>query len=104
ALGGLQARLLASGRPVEIRTFHAWFSQLLRSAPLELLDELGLQPDMTLIEDVDEHRGAVLRAFHATVLRDRQLAEDLRALTAKRGRTQLGKWLPPPRGEPGGDE
>ena len=92
-LGGLQARLLASGRPVEIRTFHAWFSQLLRSAPLELLDELGLQPDMTLIEDVDEHRGAVLRAFHATVLRDRQLAEDFRVLTAKRGRTQLGKWL-----------
>ena len=35
----------AAGRPVEIRTFHAWFSQLLRAAPLEVLAELGLQPD-----------------------------------------------------------
>jgi ATP-dependent helicase/nuclease subunit A len=93
ALGGLQARLLAAGRPVEIRTFHAWFSQLLHSAPLELLDELGLQPDVRLIEEVDEHRGAVLRAFHATVLRDPRLADDYQALTAKRGRHQLGRWL-----------
>lgn len=44
ALGGLHERLLASGRPVEIKTFHAWFSQPLRAAPLELLGELGLQP------------------------------------------------------------
>jgi ATP-dependent helicase/nuclease subunit A len=93
ALGGLQARLLKAGRPVEIRTFHAWFSQLLRSAPLDLLDELGLQPDMTLIEEVDEHRGAVLRSFHGAVLADRQLAADFQALTARRGRHQLGQWL-----------
>ena len=37
-LATLQARVLAAGRPVEIRTFHAWFAQLLRSAPLALLD------------------------------------------------------------------
>ena len=92
-LGGLQARLLGHGRPVEIRTFHAWFSQLLRSAPLELLDGLGLQPDMTLVEDIDEHRLAVFRAFHAAVLRDAGLSEDFRALTAERGRSQVGKWL-----------
>jgi len=83
ALGGLQARLLKAGRPVEIRTFHAWFSQLLRSAPLDLLDELGLQPDMTLIEEVDEHRGAVLRSFHGVVLADRQLAADFQALITR---------------------
>ncbi|MDQ6629249.1 MAG: UvrD-helicase domain-containing protein, partial [Pseudomonadota bacterium] len=92
-LGALQGRLLAAGRKVEIRTFHAWFAQLLRSAPLESLEELGLQPDMTLVEDPEEHRGAVMRAFQAAVLRDPQLSEDYRALSASRGRSQLGKWL-----------
>ena len=93
ALGGLQGRLLAAGRRVEIRTFHAWFAQLLRSAPLDLLEEFGLQPDMTLVEDPEEHRGAVLRAFQAAVLREPQLASDYRELSATRGRSQLGKWL-----------
>ena len=46
ALAGLHERLLAAGRAVEMRTFHAWFAQLLRAAPLELLAELGLRPDM----------------------------------------------------------
>ncbi|MEO8924398.1 MAG: UvrD-helicase domain-containing protein, partial [Caldimonas sp.] len=92
-LGALQGKLLAAGRRVEIRTFHAWFAQLLRSAPLELLEELGLQPDMTLVEDPEEHRGAVMRAFHVAVLRDPQLADDYGALSASRGRSQLGKWL-----------
>jgi ATP-dependent helicase/nuclease subunit A len=30
----LHAGLLASGRPVQIRTFHSWFAALLRTAPL----------------------------------------------------------------------
>ncbi len=51
AAGHAAPRLLESGRPVEIRTFHAWFAQLLRAAPLDLLAELGLQPDLELIED-----------------------------------------------------
>jgi len=92
-LGELQGRLLAHGRPVEIRTFHAWFSQLLRTAPIDLLEGLGLQPDMSLVEDIDEHRPAVMRAFHGAVLRDPELAADFHALTASRGRTQLAKWL-----------
>ena len=92
-LGELQGRLLSLGRPVEIRTFHAWFSQLLRTAPIDLLEGLGLQPDMSLVEDIDEHRPAVMRAFHAAVLRDPQLGADFHALTASRGRTQLAKWL-----------
>ena len=92
-LGELQGRLLAHGRPVAIRTFHAWFSQLLRTAPIDLLEGLGMQPDMTLVEGIDEHRPAVMRAFHGAVLRDPQLAADFQVLTATRGRTQLGKWL-----------
>ncbi len=93
ALGTLYGRVLAAGRPIEIRTFHAWFSQLLRAAPLTLLDRLGLAPGMELIEDLDDHRPAVMRAFHAEVLRDPALHEDYRAMTARRGRTQLRRWL-----------
>ena len=55
-LGALQGRVLAAGRPVEMRTFHGWFAQLLRSAPLALLDRLGLQADAELVEDWREHR------------------------------------------------
>ena len=41
-LRGLHLALLHSGRPVQIRTFHSWFAALLRSAPLAILQELGL--------------------------------------------------------------
>ena len=92
-LATLHGRILAAGRPIEIRTFHAWFAQLLRAAPLALLDRLGLAPDMELIEELDDHRAAVLRAFHARVVRDPGLRDDYDAMTARRGRTQLSKWL-----------
>ena len=92
-LADLHERLLAGGRPVEIRTFHAWFSQLLRAAPLELLAELGLQPDMELIEDIEDHRSEVFRRFHAAILRDPALRADHQALVARRGRSQARKWF-----------
>ncbi len=92
-LGSLYGRVLAAARPIEIRTFHAWFSQLLRAAPMALLDRLGLAPDMELIEDLEDHRSAVMRAFHGRVLRDVELRADYAAVTLRRGRTQLGKWL-----------
>ena len=92
-LATLHERVLLAGRPVEIRTFHAWFSQMLRAAPLELLDELGLQQDMDLIEDLDEHRPEVFRRFHAAVLADAALHTDYAALVAARGRSSVRKWL-----------
>jgi len=92
-LATLHERLLRTGRSVEVRTFHAWFSQLLRAAPLELLAELGLQPDMDLLEDVQDHRADVYRRFYAAVIADEGLREDYRALVRDRGRSQLRKWL-----------
>ena len=92
-LAGLLDAVLGAGRPVEIRTFHAWFSQLLRSAPLELLDELGLQPDVELIEDPQDHRSEVFRRFHAAVLGDDTAHADLRWIILRRGRNQLRRWL-----------
>ena len=92
-LGTLQCRVLAAGRAVEIRTFHGWFAQLLRSAPLALLDRLGVQANAELVEDWREHRPAVHRAFHALLLRDDALRADHAAVTAARGRHQLRVWL-----------
>src|SRR6185436_1592616 len=93
ALGALQGRVLAAGRAVEIRTFHGWFAQLLRSAPLALLDRLGVQADAELVEDWRDHQPAVHRAFHAMLLRDGALRADHAAATAARGRHQLRVWL-----------
>ncbi len=92
-LRALHEQILASGRPVEIRTFHAWFAQLLRAAPLELLSELGLQPEMELVEALDDHLPEIFRRFHAAVLRDPGLQADHRTLIADRGRSQARKWL-----------
>ena len=85
--------MLAAGRAIEIRTFHGWFAQLLRSAPLALLDRLGVQADAELVEDWREHAPAVHRAFHAVLLRDAALRADHAAVTAARGRHQLRVWL-----------
>lgn len=93
ALGRLHETLLAGGRRVEIRTFHAWFSQLLRAAPRDLLAELGLAPGMTLMEELDDHRAAVFRRFHAAVAADVSLRADHATLVQRRGRDQLRKWL-----------
>ena len=92
-LEALQERVLRSGRSVPILTFHAWFSQLLRAAPRDLLAELKLQPDMELLEDVSDQRRAVLQRFRQRVLADAALRADHDMLMASRGRSQIGKWL-----------
>jgi ATP-dependent helicase/nuclease subunit A len=92
-LAVLHERILRGGRSVEIRTFHAWFSQMLRAAPLELLEELGLQRNMELIEDPHDHRAEVFRRFNSAVLRDSHLRADHATLIARRGRSQARKWL-----------
>lgn len=92
-LGRLYERLLAGGRGVEIRTFHAWFSQLLQASPRDLLAELGLSPGMTLMEELDDHRATVFRRFHAAVARDPALRADHAALVQRRGRDPVRAWL-----------
>jgi ATP-dependent helicase/nuclease subunit A len=93
ALAQLHEQVLASGRAVEVRTFHAWFSQLLRAAPLELLAELGLQPQMELVEDLDDLRPELFRRFHAALLADPDRRADYSVLLHRHGRHQLLKWL-----------
>lgn len=93
SLAGLQRRVLDAGRAVEVRTFHAWFAQLLRAAPFELLDEIGVDPEGELLQDIADHRNEVMRRFHAALLRDVAAREDHAALIAARGRSQAAKWF-----------
>ncbi|PPE70852.1 UvrD-helicase domain-containing protein [Caldimonas thermodepolymerans] len=92
-LGGLYERLLCSPQAVEIRTFHAWFSQLMRAAPLEVLDELGLPPQAELLEDVEELKPQAWRQFLAAVAADEALRADFEALVLQRGRHTAQQWL-----------
>ena len=92
-LAGLQTELLRGGRPVEVRTFHGWFSQLLRAAPLAFLQAQGIAPELQLIEDEEELMPTLWRRFHAAVLADDTLRADFQALTHARGRFNLREWL-----------
>ena len=93
ALAGLHARVLAAGHDVQVHTFHAWFAQLLRVAPLELLDALGVHPAMALIEEVDDQLGELMRRFQRLVLDTPALLDDYRALIERHGRRDLERWL-----------
>jgi ATP-dependent helicase/nuclease subunit A len=93
ALAALHARLLAAQHDVQIHTFHAWFAQLLRVAPLEMLDALGVHPAMALIEEVDDQFGELMRRFHRQVLDAPALLDGYRALIERHGRRAVERWL-----------
>jgi ATP-dependent helicase/nuclease subunit A len=93
ALIGLHEHVLDSGRAVEVCTFHAWYSQLLRAAPMDLLAGLGLAPGMALIEDIADHRAELMRSFQAAVLDDALLLADYRRMSVEHGRFRLGQWF-----------
>ena len=48
-LQNLYQSVLAHGRPVQIRTFHSWFAALLKTAPLAVLQDLGLPSSYELL-------------------------------------------------------
>jgi ATP-dependent helicase/nuclease subunit A len=50
----LYAKWLEDGRGVDIHTIHGWYSRLVKAAPLDVLNELGLPPELNLIEDNSE--------------------------------------------------
>ncbi|MFN3860428.1 MAG: UvrD-helicase domain-containing protein, partial [Roseateles sp.] len=92
-LAALQGELLRGGRAVEVRTFHGWFSQLLRAAPLAFLQQQGIAPELKLLEDEAELMPMLWRRFYAAVLADSGLRADFQALTQSRGRHNLRGWL-----------
>jgi ATP-dependent helicase/nuclease subunit A len=92
-LQGLYRRLLEGGRPVQFRTFHAWFAGLLRNAPLAVLRELGLPANYELLEDDAEARGHTWRPFFEAVTADKNALADYYAVVATHGRSQTAKAL-----------
>nr|WP_315426116.1 UvrD-helicase domain-containing protein [uncultured Albidiferax sp.] len=93
ALKQLYPQLLASARPVQIRTFHSWFAALLRTAPLAVLQDLGLPPNYSLLEDDAEAVREVWPRFYATVVDNPEARADFEALVAVHGRFQAQKAL-----------
>jgi len=93
ALRQLYPALLAQGRPVQIRTFHSWFAALLRSAPLALLETLGLPAHYELLEDDSEAVARVWRRFHLAVASQPEARRDYEASVAAYGRSQTQKAL-----------
>jgi ATP-dependent helicase/nuclease subunit A len=93
ALGQLYASVLAAGRSVQIRTFHSWFISLLRTAPISVLQALGLPTHYQLLEDDSEAVRLVWRRFHDAVAADPACRADFEALVAEHGRFQTAKAL-----------
>ena len=85
-LQNLYPSLLAQGRPVQIRTFHSWFAALLRSAPLSVLQQLGLPSSYELLEDDADAVAEVWRRYLRRVAGDADLSADYAALVATLGR------------------
>ncbi len=92
-LQGLYRRLLEGGRPVQFRTFHAWFAGLLRNAPLAVLQQLGLPANYELLEDDAEARVRTWRPFFAALTEDEAALADYHAVVATHGRSQTAKAL-----------
>lgn len=89
----LRARILASGRSVQISTFHAWFAQLLKAAPLATLQKLKLPLAYELLEDDTSLLPELRLAFYATALADQALRADFSELIEELGRSKVDDAL-----------
>src|SRR6185312_13424730 len=93
ALKNVYAGVLASGRPVQIRTFHSWFAALLGSAPLAVLQALGLPESYELLEDDAQAVSAVWPRFYKALTGLPEAHDDYFAAVAAHGRFQTEKAL-----------
>ena len=92
-LAHLYRSVLATGRSVQIRTFHSWFAALLRNAPVAVLQRLSLPVNYTLLEDDAPARALVWRRFYTALLADDALKADYEAVVLAHGRFQTDKAL-----------
>jgi ATP-dependent helicase/nuclease subunit A len=95
-LSNLYRSILLGGRSVQIRTFHSWFAALLRSAPVAVLQRLGLPVNYELLEDEAPARALVWRRFYAALAADASptsLKADFEAVVLTHGRFQTDKAL-----------
>ena len=93
SLRKLHSALLCSGRQVQIRTFHSWFAALLRSAPLSVLQELGLPTQYELLENDVQAVAQTWSRFQQRVVGMPDAREDYLCAVATHGRHQTQKAL-----------
>ncbi len=97
-LGQLHGEWMEEGRGVEIHTIHGWFSRLVKAAPLDVLAELSLPPELQLIEDIDETWaqlwGRFLRSIDARMDQaNDEVVQAFSAVLRETGRFNLEAWL-----------
>ncbi len=92
-LSNLYHSVLASGRTVQIRTFHSWFAALLRSAPMAVLEQLGLPTQYELLEDDSQATTLVWRRFYDALAADDALRSIYSQAVAAHGRFNVDKAL-----------
>ncbi len=92
-LSNLYQQTLLAPRTVQVRTFHSWFAQLLRGAPLAVLEQLGLPSPYELLEGDDEAIELVWPRFYTLLQSDEALHAVYRAAVADVGRASLEKAL-----------
>jgi len=92
-LRGLQAAWMADGRGVEIHTILGWFAKLVQGAPMDLLHELGLPPDLQLIENTDALWPTLWGRFLRKVDGDAELKALLMVSIDHVGRHNTEAWL-----------
>lgn len=89
----LAAQILASGRPVQVRTFHSWFGALLRNAPVSVLQALKLPLQYELLEDDGKAIPLLMPLFYAALKKDAQIHQDFVQTVALFGRNSTEKAL-----------
>ncbi|MCZ2105725.1 MAG: UvrD-helicase domain-containing protein [Burkholderiales bacterium] len=92
-LQNLHQTVLGHGRPVQIRTFHSWFIALLKSAPLAVLQQLGLPASFELLEDDADAVAEVWRRYLRQIAGDAALSADYTALVGALGRHRAHQAL-----------
>ena len=92
-LSKLYQSVLATGRQVQIRTFHSWFAALLRGAPLAVLQQLELPSNYELLEDDARAKTLVRRRFYAALAAAPERKADFEAVVSEHGRYQCEKAL-----------
>ncbi|MBK7547392.1 MAG: UvrD-helicase domain-containing protein [Rhodoferax sp.] len=92
-LSNLYQSVLATGRQVQIRTFHSWFAALLRSAPLAVLQQMELPLNYELLEDDAPAKTLVWRRFYAALAADAPRKTDFESVVFDYGRAQTLKAL-----------
>ena len=89
----LHARVMALGRPVQVRTFHSWFAALLRGAPLSVLQELQLPVQYELLEDDTQAVEQVWPRFYGALAASEADRQDFVDAVSTHGRFQTQQAL-----------